>query len=344
MAEVLERKGTTPKKSVAKYSKELYMKWLEVMYRVRRFEERGLFAYSQQKIRGFFHVYIGQEAIAGAIASAMRPEDKLVTAYRQHGVALARGLDANSCMAELYGKATGCVKGKGGSMHFFSKEHNYFGGNGIVGAQIPIGAGIGFAEKYRGTDNFCVTMFGDGAARQGALYEAFNMAMTWKLPVLFICENNKYAMGTSVERTSNVHELYKIGSAFDMPSEAVDGMNVETVHEAFLRAAEHIRAGKGPYYLEINTYRYRGHSVSDPAKYRTKEELEEYKEQDPVYKIQETILSQGVATQDEVDTLLEKINQEIEDAMEFAENSEYPLPSELYEDNYVQKDYPFITE
>lgn len=345
MAEVLEQKVVTEKKSVAhKYDKATYMKWLEVMYRVRRFEEKGLFAYSQQKIRGFFHVYIGQEAIAGALATGLRAEDKVVTAYRQHGVALSRGLDAASCMAELYGKETGCVKGKGGSMHFFSKEHNYFGGNGIVGAQIPIGTGIGFAEKYRGTDNFCVTMFGDGAARQGALYESFNMAMTWQLPVLYICENNMYAMGTSVKRTSNVHDLAKIGLAFDMPSESVDGMNPETVHEAFLRAAAHIRAGKGPYFLEIKTYRYRGHSVSDPAKYRTKEELEAYKEKDPVEMIQSKIVNDKIGTQAEVDALIEAINAEIDAAMEFAENSSYPLPSELYEDNYTQKDYPYITD
>lgn len=229
-------------------------------------------------------------------------------------------------------------------MHFFSKEHNYFGGNGIVGAQIPIGTGIGFAEKYRGTDNFCVTMFGDGAARQGALYESFNMAMTWQLPVLYICENNMYAMGTSVKRTSNVHDLAKIGLAFDMPSESVDGMNPETVHEAFLRAAAHIRAGKGPYFLEIKTYRYRGHSVSDPAKYRTKEELEAYKEKDPVEMIQSKIVNDKIGTQAEVDALIEAINAEIDAAMEFAENSSYPLPSELYEDNYTQKDYPYITD
>jgi pyruvate dehydrogenase E1 component alpha subunit len=229
-------------------------------------------------------------------------------------------------------------------MHFFSAEHNYFGGNGIVGAQIPIGTGIGFAEKYRGTDNFCVTMFGDGAARQGALYESFNMAMTWQLPVLYICENNMYAMGTSVKRTSNVHDLAKIGLAFDMPSESVDGMNPESVHEAFLRAAAHIRAGKGPYYLEIETYRYRGHSVSDPAKYRTKEELETYKEKDPVEMIQTKIVKEKIATQAEVDAVIEAINVEIDAAMEFAENSSYPLPSELYEDNYTQKDYPYITD
>ena len=276
--------------------------------------------------------------------TGIQKEDKIVTAYRQHGIALARGLDSNSCMAELYGKETGCVKGKGGSMHFFSAEHNYFGGNGIVGAQIPIGTGIGFAEKYKGTDKFCVTMFGDGAARQGALYESFNMAMTWKLPVLYICENNMYAMGTSVTRTSNVHDLAKIGLAFDMPSETIDGMSPESVHEGLQRAAAHIRSGKGPYYLEIKTYRYRGHSVSDPAKYRTKEELEAYKDRDPVVMIQNKIISEKIATQKEVDAIIDAINIEVDNAMEFAENSSYPVPSELYEDNYTQKDYPYITD
>jgi pyruvate dehydrogenase E1 component alpha subunit len=345
MAEVLEnKKPSGASKNKVKYDKATYLKWFETMYRVRRFEEKTLFAYSQQKIRGFCHVYIGQEAIAAGLITGIRPEDKLVTAYRQHGIALARGLDSNSCMAELYGKATGCVKGKGGSMHFFSAAHNYFGGNGIVGAQIPIGTGIAFAEKYRGTDLLCVTMFGDGAARQGALYESFNMAMTWKLPVLYICENNKYAMGTSVTRTSNVHDLYKIGSAFDMPSEPVDGMNPESVHEALERAAAHIRAGHGPYFLEIKTYRYRGHSVSDPAKYRSKEELENYKEKDPVLMIQEKMLNNGTANQNEIQEIIDRIDKEIDDAMEFAEQSDYPLPSELYEDNYVQKDYPYITD
>jgi pyruvate dehydrogenase E1 component alpha subunit len=320
------------------------MLWLETMYRIRRFEEKTLFAYSQQKIRGFCHVYIGQEAIGAALASALRKEDCVVTAYRQHGVALARGLDSKSCMAELFGKSTGCVKGKGGSMHFFSAAHNYFGGNGIVGAQIPIGTGIGFAEKYKGTDNFCVTMFGDGAARQGALHESFNMAMTWKLPVLYICENNQYAMGTSVSRTSNVTDLVKLGLAYDMPSEQVDGMSPEAVHEAFLRAAKHIRSGAGPYYLEIKTYRYRGHSVSDPAKYRTKEELEDYKELDPVVLIQEKIVNDKIASQEEVDAIVNSINVEIDQALEFAENSPFPLGSELYDDNYTQADYPYIMD
>ncbi len=345
MAEVLEKKKVAEKKvKASKYDKATYLTWFETMYRVRRFEEKTLFAYSQQKIRGFCHVYIGQEAIAAGLVTGIRKEDKIVTAYRQHGVALARGMDSNSCMAELYGKETGCVKGKGGSMHFFSAEHNYFGGNGIVGAQIPIGTGIGFAEKYRGSDNLCVTMFGDGAARQGALYESFNMAMTWKLPVLYICENNMYAMGTSVTRTSNVHDLAKIGLAFDMPSESVDGMSPEAVHEALERAAKHIRAGNGPYFLEIKTYRYRGHSVSDPGKYRTKEELDSYKDKDPVVMIQNKIIADKIASQKEVDAIIEAINLEVDVAMEFAENSSYPVPSELYEDNYTQKDYPFITD
>lgn len=349
MAEVLAKKKTTAKKSTskskaAKYSKKQYLSWFEIMYRVRRFEERTLYAYSQQKIRGFCHVYIGQEAIAAGLTSGITKDDKIVTAYRQHGIALARGLDSNSCMAELFGKSTGCVKGKGGSMHFFSKEHNYFGGNGIVGAQIPIGTGIAFAENYRGTKNLCVTMFGDGAARQGALYEAFNMAMTWKLPVLYICENNKYAMGTSVERTSNVSELYKIGAAFEMPSEPVDGMNPEAVHEALEKAAKHIRSGKGPYFLEINTYRYRGHSVSDPGKYRTKDELNEYKEKDPIVLIVNKMVDNKIATQADIDKIKTAIDKEIEDALVFAEESDYPLGSELYDDNYVQKDYPFIVD
>lgn len=342
MAEVLAKK--TRKKAAKKYSKETYLTWYETMLRIRRFEEATLQAYGQQKIRGFCHVYIGQEAIAAGLVSAIRQEDPVVTAYRQHGIALSRGLSADSCMAELFGKETGCVKGKGGSMHFFSKEHYYFGGNGIVGAQIPIGTGIGFAEQYRGTDNLCVTMFGDGAARQGALYESFNMAMSWKLPVLYICENNGYAMGTSVSRTSNVADIYKVGEAFDMPSEAVDGMSPESVHEALERAAKHIRSGKGPYFLEIKTYRYKGHSVSDPAKYRTKDELNSYKDRDPVKMTEAKILDQKIASKDEIDAIKAKIKAEVAAAIKFAEESDYPDASSLYTDNYVQEDYPFIKD
>ena len=341
-----EKKATTrkPRAKKPKYSKEQYLEWYELMFRIRKFEERALMMYGQQKIRGFCHVYIGQEAIAAGMESAIRREDAIVTAYRQHGTALGRGCDTKACMAELFGKETGIVKGKGGSMHFFSAEHRYFGGNGIVGAQIPIGTGIAFAEKYKGTDNLCVTMFGDGAARQGALHESFNMAMAWKIPVLYIVENNGYAMGTSVERTSNVTEMYKMGLAYDMPSEAVDGMSPEAVHEAISRAAEHIRAGKGPYYLEIRTYRYKGHSVSDPAKYRTKEEVQEYKDRDPVKITEQTILKNKIATAEELKEIENRIKEEIKEAVKFAEESNFPDPSELYTDNYLQEDYPFIKD
>jgi len=331
------------KKNKPRFSKETYLKWYEMMLRIRRFEEKTLQKYGQQKIRGFLHVYIGQEAIAAGMITAIRPEDAVVTAYRQHGIAISRGISTKEAMAELYGKATGVVKGKGGSMHFFSKKHRFFGGNGIVGAQIPIGTGIAFAEKYKGTDNLCVTMFGDGAARQGALYESFNMAMTWKLPVLYICENNHYAMGTSVERTSNIKDIHKVGNAFEMPNEAVDGMQPEEVHEALERAAKHIRAGNGPYFLEIKTYRYKGHSVSDPGKYRTKDELNEYKDQDPVKIVEAKMLKNKFATEDDIKAIKTKIKAEIEEAVQFAENSPFPDPSDLYEDNYLQEDYPFLT-
>lgn len=343
--------ATNNKKAAAKkktsepvYTKEMYLYWYELMLRIRRFEERALMMYGQQKIRGFCHVYIGQEAVAAGIESAIRREDGIVTAYRQHGTALGRGLSPNACMAELFGKVTGAVKGKGGSMHFFSAEHRYFGGNGIVGAQIPIGTGIAFAEKYKGTDNLCVTLFGDGAARQGALHESFNMAMLWKLPVIYIVENNGYAMGTSIQRTSNVTDLSKLGLAYDMPSETVDGMAPEAVHEAMTRAAAHVRAGHGPYFLEIRTYRYKGHSVSDPAKYRSKEEVTEYMDRDPVKTTESKILKEGIATESEIQAIKDKIKVEIDEAVQFAENSPFPEPEALWEDNYTQPDYPFIRD
>ncbi|MBK9488650.1 MAG: pyruvate dehydrogenase (acetyl-transferring) E1 component subunit alpha [Haliscomenobacter sp.] len=343
MDSVVEKKASAKKRSnQVTYSKEQYLFWYELMLRIRRFEERALMMYGQQKIRGFCHVYIGQEAIAAGIESAITKQDGIVTAYRQHGIALGRGVTSREAMAELYGKSTGIVKGKGGSMHFFDARNKYFGGNGIVGAQIPIGTGIGFAEKYKGTQNFCVTMFGDGASRQGALYESFNMAMTWKLPVLYIVENNGYAMGTSVERTSNVEELWKIGLSFEMPSESVDGMSPESVHEAISRAAEHIRAGKGPYFLEIRTYRYKGHSVSDPAKYRTKEEVQAYQDRDPIKVTEDKIISGKIATVEEIQAIKDKIKAEIEDAVQFAEDSPYPDASELFTDNYTDTDYPYI--
>lgn len=334
----MEKVAEKPK---TKFNKETYFKWYDIMLLIRRFEERTLMAYGQNKVRGFCHVYIGQEAIAAGLLTAIRPEDAVITAYRQHGIALARGLDPKACMAELYGKETGIVKGKGGSMHFFSKAHRYFGGNGIVGAQIPIGTGIAFAEKYRGSDLLCVTMFGDGAARQGALFESFNLAATWKLPVLYICENNQYAMGTSVKRTSNVTDIYRLGLAFDIPSEPVDAMNPEEVHLALEKAAKYIRSGKGPYFLELKTYRYKGHSVSDPARYRSKEELQEYQEKDPVKMLEKKIIDEGIGTEAEIQEVKDRVKKIVEESVAFAEASDFPDPSELYTDNYVQEDFPF---
>jgi pyruvate dehydrogenase E1 component alpha subunit len=247
-------------------------------------------------------------------------------------------------MAEMYGKATGCTKGKGGSMHFFSKEKKFFGGHGIVGGQIGLGAGIAFAEQYKGTDAVTVCYFGDGAARQGILHETFNMAMTWKLPVIFICENNYYAMGTSVERTSNVLDIYKFADAYDMPGDSVDGMKPEDVHEGVERAVKRARDGGGPTLLEIKTYRYKGHSMSDPAKYRTKEELEEFKLKDPIEHVLNIIRENNYATEAEIEEINNKIKAEIDDCVEFAENSPYPDVSEVYKDIYLDESYPFILD
>lgn len=326
------------------FSKETYMYWFRSMLLMRRFEEKAGQLYGQQKIRGFCHLYIGQEACASGAVSALTKDDKWITAYRDHGHPLALGTSARAVMAELYGKATGTTKGKGGSMHIFDKSVNFIGGHGIVGGQIPLGAGIAFAEKYKGTKNVCICYMGDGAVRQGAFHEALNMAMTWQLPVIFVIENNGYAMGTSVRRTSNVVELYQLGSAYNMPSEPVDAMNVEAVHRAVAKAAERARNGEGPTLLEFRTYRYRGHSMSDPAKYRTKEEVEEYKKQDPIEQVKATILAKGFATEEDLEKIDEEIKAEVLDAVDFAEKSPYPDPSEIYTDVYVQADYPFIKE
>jgi pyruvate dehydrogenase E1 component alpha subunit len=326
------------------FTKETYLNWYESMMLMRRFEEKSAQLYGQQKIKGFCHLYIGQEAVVAGTMSALEKDDRLITAYRDHAHALACGIPAREVMAELYGKATGCSKGKGGSMHMFSKEHNFFGGHGIVGGQIPLGAGIAFADMYRGGKQVTVCYFGDGAVRQGALHETFNMAMLWKIPVIFVIENNGYAMGTSVERTSNVEELYKIGLAYDMPSESVDGMRTEDVHESIARAAERCRKGDGPSLLEIRTYRYRGHSMSDPAKYRTKEEVEEYKKQDPIEQVKSVILAKKWATEADLDKIEEKVNEIVLDSVEFSENSPYPDESELFTDVYKESGYPFIKE
>ncbi len=326
------------------FTKETYLNWFEQMLLMRRFEEKAAQLYGQQKIRGFCHLYIGQEAVAAGTVTALQTSDPIITAYRDHGMAIARGITPNECMAELFGKTTGCTRGKGGSMHFFSKEKKFFGGHGIVGAQIPLGAGIAFAEKYMGSKNVCACFFGDGAARQGSLHETFNMAMTWKLPVIFICENNLYAMGTSVERTSNVQDISKLGLAYEMPSQQVDGMVCEKVYDAIAGAAEHCRNGNGPILLEIKTYRYKGHSMSDPAKYRTKEEVEEYKMKDPIEVTHSRLIKDKLASEEEIEAINLKITHEIDACVQFAEESPFPDPSEIYSDNYVQEDYPFLID
>ncbi|MBX9781551.1 MAG: pyruvate dehydrogenase (acetyl-transferring) E1 component subunit alpha [Chitinophagaceae bacterium] len=328
-----------------KFSKETYLYWYELMQLIRQFELKAEEMYKMAgKIRGFFHAYIGQEAIAAGCLTATSPNDPFITAYRDHGLALAKGVSANACMAELYGKATGCAKGKGGSMHFFSLEHRFFGGHGIVGAQIGTGAGLAFAEKYKGTNNVVLCYFGDGAARQGMLHETFNLAMLWKLPVIFICENNNYAMGTSIERTSNVIDIYKLADAYDMPADKVDGMTPEAVHDSVARAVKRAKEGDGPTLLEMKTYRYKGHSISDPQKYRSKEEVDEYKNQDPITKVAHTILENGYASQEELQAIDQKIGAIVEESVRFAEESPWPSDDEVLKDVYIDQNYPFIVD
>lgn len=331
-------------KTNTRHPKERYLFWFENMLLMRRFEEKAGQLYGQQKIKGFCHLYIGQEACASGAVTASEKGDKWITAYRDHGLPIALGSDPKTLMAELFAKATGCSKGKGGSMHFFDKEVNFLGGHGIVGAQVPMGAGIAFSEKYNKTGKVCFCYMGDGAVRQGAFHEALNMARTWKLPVVFVIENNGYAMGTSVERTSNVTELYKLGLSYDMPSEAVDGMSPEAVHEAFSQAASRGRRGDGPTLLELRTYRYKGHSMSDPAKYRTKEELESYKSLDPIEHVRAVILENKWASEPELEKIELKIKDVVNECVTFAEESPYPSPDEVYKDVYADADYPYIIE
>jgi len=327
--------------SAVEINKDTYLKWFESMLLMRKFEEKTGQLYGQQKIRGFCHLYIGQEAVVAGAISAMQKGDSMLTSYRDHAHGLALGMSANRIMAEMYGKVTGCSKGKGGSMHIFSKEHNFYGGHGIVGGQMPLGAGIAFAEKYKGTNNVNICYMGDGAVRQGALNESFNMAMLWKLPVVFVCENNGYAMGTSVERTTNMMDIYKIGLGFDMPCAPVDGMDPVAVHNAMDEAIQRARAGEGPTFLEMRTYRYRGHSMSDPAKYRTKEELEEYKAKDPIEQVREVILKEKYADEAWITEIEEKVKGIVDESVKFAEESPWPQPEELFDDIYVDTKYPF---
>ncbi len=349
MAVKAQKNTTTGKQKLKdsakpKFSKDTYVKWYKDMLLIRKFEEKTGQLYIQQKFGGFCHLYIGQEAIVVGTASACQKGDKHMTAYRDHGHPIALGTDPRVLMAELYGRSTGCSKGKGGSMHFFDKEVNFMGGHGIVGAQIAMGAGVAFAEKYNETGNVVFVSMGDGAVRQGALHETFNMAMNWKLPAIFIIENNNYAMGTSVERTTNVHDLSRIGDSYEMPSRTVNGMSPEAVHEAIEEAADRARRGDGPTLLDIRTYRYKGHSMSDPQKYRTKEEVNEWMEQDPIVHCLNVIKENKWLTAKEIEEIEAWVKNEVEECVSFAENSPYPDGKELYEDVYVEGGYPFIVE
>ena len=339
-----KKSPSVQKNTKGKFSKETYIKWYRDMLLIRKFEEKTGQLYIQQKFGGFCHLYIGQEAIVVGTASACEPGDKHMTAYRDHGHPIALGTDPRVLMAELYGRKTGCSKGKGGSMHFFDKSKNFMGGHGIVGAQIAMGAGVGFAEKYKGTKNVAFVSMGDGAVRQGALHETFNMAMMWKLPVVFIIENNNYAMGTSVQRTTNVTDLSKIGLSYDMPSKVVNGMRPEDVHNAIEEAAKRARNDGGPTLLDIRTYRYKGHSMSDPQKYRTKDEVTEWIEQDPILHVLDTIKENKWLKEKEIEEINDWVKKEVAESVKFAEQSPYPDAEELYEDVYIQKDYPYIKE
>ncbi len=317
-------------------SKEDLLKFYREMLMIRRFEEKAGQLYGMGLIGGFCHLYIGQEAVVVGIEAATKEGDKRITSYRDHGHMLACGMDPKGVMAELTGREGGYSRGKGGSMHMFSKEKNFYGGNGIVGAQVPIGAGLAFADKYLGNDNVSFAYFGDGAANQGQVYETFNMASLWKLPVIFVIENNQYAMGTSLQRASSTPELYTRGTAFGIPGETVDGMDVFAVKAASEKAVAHCRTGKGPYILEMVTYRYRGHSMSDPAKYRTREEVQKVREErDAIEHVRELILLGKHASEEDLKAIDKQIKAEVNEAAEFAKQSPEPALSELWTDIYA---------
>lgn len=327
-----------------KFSKETYLKWYKDMLLWRKFEDKTSALYIQQKIRGFLHLYNGQEAVlAGSIYAMDIKKDKMITAYRDHVQPIAMGVSPNHIMAELYGKSTGCSGGKGGSMHMFSKEHNFFGGHGIVGGQVPLGAGIAFADKYNENDAVTLCYMGDGAVRQGAVHEAFNMAMMWKLPVVFICENNGYAMGTSVERTANHSDIWKLGLSYEMPCAPVDGMDPVAVAESVKEAVDRARKGDGPTFLEMKTYRYKGHSMSDAQKYRTKDEVAEYQKIDPINKVLDMIKKNKWATDKEIQAIQDQVKATVKEAVDFAESSPFPSNDSLYQNVYAEE-YPFIKE
>ncbi len=331
-------KNITVKEIVQKYTtltKEQLLGYFEEMLLIRRFEEKAGQLYGMGLIAGFCHLYIGQEAVITGMNSVRQKGDQQVTSYRDHGHIIASGIDPKYVMAELTGRSTGCSRGKGGSMHLFNTKGHFYGGHGIVGAQVPIGIGLAFANKYRKNKNISFTYLGDGAINQGQVYESFNMAKLWNLPVVYVIENNQYAMGTAVKRSTSTVELYKRGESFGIPGVQVDGMDVIAVREAALKAIDHIHKGNGPIILEMKTYRYRGHSMSDPAKYRSKEELEKYKtERDPIEKLRAEIVARFKVKEEEFKKIETKIKDQIKEVEDFAKSSPEPDEAELMTDIY----------
>jgi pyruvate dehydrogenase E1 component alpha subunit len=326
-----------------KITKQTYIDWYSNMLFWRKFEDKLAAVYIQQKVRGFLHLYNGQEAIlAGSLHAMQLGKDRMITAYRNHVQPIGMGVDPKRVMAELYGKSTGTSGGLGGSMHIFSKEFNFHGGHGIVGGQIPLGAGMAFGDKYNNTGAVTLCCMGDGAVRQGSLHETLNLATLWKLPVVFVVENNGYAMGTSVSRTASHEDIWKLGLGYEMPCGPVDGMDPVAVAKAMDEAIKFARDGKGPSFLEMKTYRYRGHSMSDAQQYRTKKEVEEYKKIDPITQIKDIILEKKYASQSDLEAIEKDVKERVFECEKFAEESPYPEKSLMYDAVYEQTDYPFI--
>src|SRR6516165_9988698 len=327
---VAQKTPSADTRPVADFSKEQELSAYRTMLTIRRFEEKAGQMYGMGLIGGFCHLYIGQEAVVVGMQMVLKEGDQVITGYRDHGHMLAIGMEAKGVMAELTGRSHGYSKGKGGSMHMFSVEKSFYGGHGIVGAQVPLGTGLAFANKYKGNGHVCLTYFGDGAANQGQVYEAFNMAAVWRLPVVYVIENNKYGMGTRVDRVSAVTDLSQRGASFNIPGEQADGMDVRAVKAAGERAVAHARDGKGPCILEMLTYRYRGHSMSDPAKYRTKEEVEKMRhERDPIEQVRLRLIETGRASEDELKAVDKEIRAIVNEAADFAQKDPEPAPSEL---------------
>ncbi|WP_395477174.1 pyruvate dehydrogenase (acetyl-transferring) E1 component subunit alpha [Rickettsia endosymbiont of Pantilius tunicatus] len=319
-----------------KPNKEESLKAFKDMLLLRRFEEKCGQLYGMGEIGGFCHLYIGQEAVISAVDMIKQKEDSTITSYRDHAHIILAGTEPKYVLAELMGRATGCSKGKGGSMHLFDVPNKFYGGHGIVGAQVPIGTGLAFAEKYNGTNNICFTFLGDGAVNQGQVYEAFNMAALWVLPIVYIIENNEYSMGTSVARSTFMRDLYKKGESFGIKGFQLNGMDFEEMYNGVKQAAEYVRENSMPLILEVKTYRYRGHSMSDPAKYRSKEEVETYKERDPITEIRKIILENNYASEADLKEIEQSVKEIIKEAVEFSENSPLPDEEELYTNIYTR--------